>query len=137
MLRGVKTKDVLALAGTGIDGAEMFPSLHFPDCSHYSIFFHSVISDLFSVCFRRDFICGDSRALAYFSFVFRHTNSTTLQCLWVCAGAANCCTQRAECPAERLTVTKEVTPFRPLYAGRLRPSLAGPLQRRALAPQCR
>jgi len=102
MLGGVETKDVLALAGTGIDGAQMFPSLHFPDCSHYSIFFDSVISDLFRICLRRDFICGGSRALAYFSFVFRHTNSTTLQCLWVCAGAANCCSQRDVCPAERL-----------------------------------
>src|SRR5689334_5849293 len=137
MLGGVETQDVLALAGTGIYGAQMFPSLHFPDCSHYSIFFHSVISDLFRVCFRRDFISGGSRALAYFSFVFRHTNSTTLQCLWVCAGAANCCTQRAGCPAERLTAMKEVKPFRPLCAEQLRPSLADPLRRPVLVPQCR
>src|SRR5689334_5537534 len=101
MLGGVETKDVLTLAGTGINGAQMFPSLHLPDCSHYSIFFHSVISDLFRGCFRRDFVCGGSRALAYFSFVFRHANSTTLQCSWVCAGAANCCTRRHRCPAQR------------------------------------
>src|SRR6476620_5628673 len=81
----------------------MFASLHFPDCSHYSIFFHGVISNLFGVCFRRGFVCGGgSRAIA-FGFILRHTNSTTLQCLWVCADAANCCTRRHECPAEQPT----------------------------------
>src|SRR5690242_82197 len=76
MLGGVKTKDVLSLTGARIDCAQVFAPLHFPDCSYDSIFFDSVISNLFSVCFRRGFVCGGRRALAYCSFVFRHANST-------------------------------------------------------------
>ena len=77
MLGGVKTKDVLSLTGARIDCAQVFAPLHFPDGSYDSIFFNCVISNLFSVCFRRGFICGGSRALAYCGFVFRHANSTT------------------------------------------------------------
>src|SRR6476620_1544357 len=98
----------------------MFASLHFPDCSHYSIFFHGVISNLFGVCFRRGFVCGGgSRAIA-FGFILRHTNSTTLQCLWVCADAANCCTRRHECPAEQPTGVVPIRLLRVLCVSVLR-----------------
>jgi len=100
MLGGVKTKDVLSLTGARIDCAQVFAPLHFPDGSYDSIFFNCVISNLFSVCFRRGFVCGGSRALAYCGFVFRHANSTTpIYRGRFFLGAANCCTRRDECPA--------------------------------------
>ena len=64
VLGGVKTKDVLSLAGARIDCAQVLASLHFPNSRDYSIFLHCVISNLFSACFRRRFGCWGRGALA-------------------------------------------------------------------------
>src|SRR5215207_3365151 len=54
MLGGVKTKDVLSLAGAWIDCPQVLPPLHFPNSRDYSILLHCVVSNLFSARFR----CG-------------------------------------------------------------------------------
>src|ERR1700754_5049329 len=126
MLSGVKSKDVLALSGAGIDGTQVLAALHFPYRSNYSIFLYSVIRNLFGVCFRRGLGCV-APALPYSGFILRHTNSATLQsfvgCFWV---------------SRLLHINHaSATLPRPLFAARPRPSLAARLRRPARARQCR
>ena len=47
MLGRVEVEDFLALARTRVDRAHVFAALHFPNCRDDSVFFDSVIGDVF------------------------------------------------------------------------------------------
>src|SRR5882672_4399895 len=47
MLGRVEVEDFLALTRTRIDRAHVFAALHFPNCRDDSVFFDSVIGDVF------------------------------------------------------------------------------------------
>src|SRR5215212_5371672 len=57
VLGGVKTKDVLSLAGAWIDCPQVLATLHFPNRRHYSIFFHCMVSNFFGARFGRGLVC--------------------------------------------------------------------------------
>ena len=80
MFSGVKSEDILPLAGSRIDCAQVFPSLHFPDGCYYSVFLHSVIRNFLSAGSSRPFAAGFARhgCVVGRAFIFRHTKSGDL-----------------------------------------------------------
>jgi hypothetical protein len=78
MLGRVKTKDILSLARSRIDGANVLATLHFPNRCHYSILLNGVIGDVFQRGFsHRTLACRIGRALNRRGLILRHFYGNT------------------------------------------------------------
>ena len=72
VLGRVKIEDLAALAGSRIDGAQVFAPFHFPNRCDYAVFLNGLIGDLFFL--RRRGILR----IGYGGLAFRHRNAEVL-----------------------------------------------------------
>ena len=72
VLGRVKIEDLAALAGSRIDGAQVFAPFHFPNGGDYAVLFHGLVGDLFFLSRRRFLRIG------YCGLAFRHRSSEML-----------------------------------------------------------
>src|SRR6266511_4185975 len=78
MLGRVETKDILSLARSGIDGANMLSPLHFPNRRYHAVLLDGVIGDIFRRGLsRRTLACCISLAFNRRALIVRHFYSNT------------------------------------------------------------
>src|SRR6266498_585511 len=112
MLGRVETKDILSLARSGIDGANMFAPLHFPNRRYYAVLLDGVIGDIFRRGLsRRTLACCISRAFNRRALIVRHFYSNTpLRTSSAClVGLRNCCTRLAQVSTKTVLVQSGMT----------------------------